>query len=70
MLSGKDLYLHLVGPLLAIVSFGISRAVGNLGGGLLAGWMGRQNVFFVCAAVCAVTLLIGGRRVGGKAAKA
>ena len=56
--------------LLAIVSFGISRAVGNLGGGLLAGWMGRQNVFFVCAAVCAVTLLIGGRRVGGKAAKA
>ena len=54
--------------LLAIVSFGIARAAGNLGGGLLAGLMGRQNVFFVCAAVCAVTLLVGGRRVGGERA--
>lgn len=44
--------------LLAIVSFGIARAFGNLAGGLLAGWMGRQNVFLACAAVCVVTLVI------------
>lgn len=49
--------------LLAIFSFGIPRAFGNLAGGLLAGWLGRQNVFFICAALCALTLLIGGRRV-------
>ena len=44
--------------LLAIVSFGISRAVGNLAGGLLAGWMGRGNVFLVCSALCVVTLIV------------
>lgn len=44
--------------LLAIVSFGIARAFGNLAGGLLAGWMGRQNVFLACAGVCAVTLAV------------
>ena len=49
--------------LLAIVSFGIARAAGNLLGGLLAGWMGRQNVFFVCAGICALTLILGGRAV-------
>ncbi len=38
--------------LLAVVSFGIARAVGNLGGGLLADWMGRQNVFYLCSAMC------------------
>ena len=56
--------------LLAIVSFGISRAFGNLAGGLLAGWMGRGNVFFACAAVCLLTLLVGGSAVwrGDKAA--
>lgn len=44
--------------LLAIVSFGIARAFGNLAGGLLAGWMGRQNVFLACAGVCAATLAV------------
>ena len=38
--------------LLAIVSFGISRTVGNFGGGLLADLIGRQNVFFACAGIC------------------
>ena len=44
--------------LLAMVSYGLARAVGNLGGGLLADAFGRQNVFFLLAAVCAVTLVI------------
>ena len=52
--------------LLAIVSFGIAGAFGNLAGGLLAGWMGRQNVFLACAGLCAATLavnLMGHKRV-------
>ena len=44
--------------LLAIVSFGIARAFGNLAGGLLAGWLGRQNVFLGCAGVCIAALAI------------
>ena len=44
--------------LLAIVSFGIARAFGNLAGGLLAGWLGRQNVFLGCAGVCIAALTI------------
>jgi len=44
--------------LLAIVSFGIARTVGNLGGGFLADAMGRQNVFFVCSGICLVILCI------------
>ena len=44
--------------LLAIVSFGIARAFGNLAGGLLAGWLGRQNVFLGCAGVCVAALAI------------
>ena len=54
--------------LLAIFSFGIPRAFGNLAGGLLADWLGRQNVFFFCAAICVLTLLIGGRRVSRQSA--
>lgn len=54
--------------LLAIVSFGIARAFGNLAGGLLAGWLGRQNVFLGCAGVCVITLAVslvwGNRRRG------
>jgi len=46
--------------LLAIVSFGIARTAGNLGGGFLADVMGRQNVFWICAGMCAVTLCIFG----------
>ena len=49
--------------LLAIFSFGLARAFGNLAGGLLAGWLGRQNVFFFSAAVCALTLAVGGRKM-------
>ena len=52
--------------LLAIFTFGIARAFGNLAGGLLAGWIGRQSVFFICSAVCALTLLFGGKRVAGQ----
>jgi len=44
--------------LLAMVSYGFARAIGNLGGGYLAGIMGQQNVFFLTAGICAVTLLI------------
>ncbi len=61
--------------LLAIVSFGVARAAGNLGGGLLAECIGRQQVFFVCAAICAATLATKGvvalrrRRKAGIAAR-
>lgn len=41
--------------LLAVVSFGLARAAGNLGGGLLADAFGRQNVFYLSAAICLVT---------------
>ena len=44
--------------LLAMVIFGLARAAGNLGGGVLAGALGRQNVFFLTSVICAGTLLI------------
>ena len=44
--------------LLAVVSFGIARVIGNFGGGLLADAMGYQKVFIVSAVICAVTGLI------------
>ena len=44
--------------LLAVVSFGIARVIGNFGGGLLADRMGMQKVFFISAAVCAATFLV------------
>jgi PPP family 3-phenylpropionic acid transporter len=43
--------------LLAIVSYGISRAIGNLGGGLLADAMGFQKVYFVSTAICLVSFV-------------
>ena len=46
--------------LLAVVSFGIARVIGNFGGGMLADAMGMQNVFFVSAAICLVTFLVFG----------
>lgn len=46
--------------LLGAVSFGVARAVGNLGGGLLADAIGRQNVFFFSAAVCFLAFLVFG----------
>jgi PPP family 3-phenylpropionic acid transporter len=44
--------------LLAVVSFGIARVIGNFGGGLLSDALGMQNVFYVSAAITAVSLLI------------
>ena len=44
--------------LLAVVSFGLARAFGNLGGGLLAHAFGQQNVFYLTSAVCALAFLI------------
>lgn len=41
--------------LLAIVSFGIARVMGNLGGGILADVIGRQRVFLLASGICAVT---------------
>ena len=55
--------------LLAIVSFGIARVAGNLGGGWLAGVMGRQNVFYVCAGITALALAVFAPRYFGKKAQ-
>ena len=46
--------------LLAVVSFGIARVIGNFGGGMLADAIGMQNVFFVSAAITIVTFLVFG----------
>ena len=62
----SSLYIHAVVPpelqasgqmMLAVVSYGIARVVGNLGGGLLADLMGRQNVFYLCCGICFASLL-------------
>jgi len=67
MTVGLAKYINLTVPaelrasgqmLLGAVSFGVARVVGNLGGGLLADAIGRQNVFFISAGVCLVTLAI------------
>lgn len=42
--------------LLNMVSFGAARAVGNLGGGLLAQTLGRRETFFAGALLCAAAL--------------
>lgn len=42
--------------LLAVVSFGISRVIGNLGGGFLADALGMRGVYYIAAAICFVTL--------------
>ena len=44
--------------LLAMVSFGISRAIGNLGGGLLADAIGLRNVYYVATAICIASFII------------
>ena len=44
--------------LLAVISYGVARAVGNLGGGLLADAMGQQNVFYLTAGICALSLAV------------
>ena len=44
--------------LLAMIGYGFARVAGTLGGGFLAGFMGIQPSFWVCAAITAVTLVI------------
>ncbi len=44
--------------LLAVVSIGISRAIGNLGGGLLADAMGLQKVYIISTAICLVSFVL------------
>lgn len=44
--------------LLAMASYGVARAAGNLLGGTIANALGRQNVFYLSAAICAMTLAI------------
>ena len=44
--------------LLAMVSYGFARAVGNLAGGVLADAFGRQNVFFLSAGICVLALIL------------
>lgn len=44
--------------LLSVFGFGVARAVGYLGGGVLSDLIGRQKVFYVCAAVCAACLAV------------
>ena len=69
MTVGLAKYINLTVPpelrasgqmLLGAVSFGFARVVGNLGGGLLADAIGRQNVFFVSAAICVATFFVFG----------
>lgn len=44
--------------LLAVVSYGFARAIGNLGGGLLAGALGQQNVFYLTSGICLLSLVL------------
>lgn len=40
--------------LISVFGFGVARVIGYFGGGLLSDFIGRQNVFFLCAAICFV----------------
>ena len=44
--------------LLSMVSYGIARVAGNLGGGLLAEKIGGSSVFFICAGICIASVCI------------
>ena len=44
--------------LVSVFGFGVARAAGYLGGGVLSDLIGRQSVFYVCAGVCAVCLMV------------
>lgn len=44
--------------LLSMVSYGVARVSGNLGGGLLAEKIGSANVFFICTGICLVSVCI------------
>ncbi len=44
--------------LISVFGFGVARAVGYFGGGVLADLTSRQTVFYFCAAICLVCLLV------------
>ncbi len=44
--------------LLSVFGFGVARVIGYFGGGVLSDIIGRQNVFFVCAGICAVCAIV------------
>ncbi len=44
--------------LLSVFGFGVARVIGYFGGGMLSDMMGRQNVFFICAAICIACFVI------------
>ena len=44
--------------LISVFGFGVARAAGYFGGGILADLTSRQTVFYFCAAVCLVCLLV------------
>ena len=44
--------------LISVFGFGVARAVGYFGGGVLADLTSRQTVFYVCAAICLACLVI------------
>ncbi len=44
--------------LLSVFGFGVARVIGYFGGGVMSDIMGRQNVFFVSAGICAVCAIV------------
>jgi PPP family 3-phenylpropionic acid transporter len=44
--------------LISVFGFGVARAIGYFGGGVLSDASSRQSVFYVCAAVCALCLVV------------
>ncbi len=44
--------------LISVFGFGVARALGYFGGGLLSDASSRQSVFYVCAGICLVCLLV------------
>lgn len=44
--------------LVSVFGFGVARVIGYFGGGILSDAVGRQNAFFVCAAITFVTCCI------------
>jgi len=44
--------------LLSVFGFGVARVIGYFGGGVLSDMMGRQDVFYICAAICFICFFI------------